>query len=277
MNFVYAIYSGHMDRWYANGNINLQTLHVTDLAVKIARRLVCYGFPAPHRNDSCRRFFSLLTAQLPSIYSTFEAIYSPDGDALGKCGPVAKHLLHAGKFCEQFRYRCSLPTNGPVLELSSNAMENYAMNHSFVLMPNSIQLVEVYWKIATSASNTPVREIQKVVIQGLMLLKQCIKLATTPETHLKLMGAAEGGDMAESLRTLHTDLFSTSSLNVILEALITRFFVLTAEDVKAWESVCRHKLESRSLTSPGFGGMVDLARGCSLGIRNSPMCREGVS
>lgn len=116
-------------------------------------------------------------------------------------------------------------------------MENYAINHSFMLMPGSTQLVKIYWGICTSAASSPQPDIQKVVIQGLILMKQCIKLASTPETHLKLMRNSERAAMARSLELLGTELFSTESLVWILECLVTLFLVLQADDLESWEDV----------------------------------------
>lgn len=116
-------------------------------------------------------------------------------------------------------------------------MENYATNPNFILMPESLNVVQVYWKICTSATNSDNSDIQKVIIQGLRLLKQCLKLASAPELQLKLMSVAERDELTCSLQLLNVELFSASSLIHILECLVTLFLALRNDDLESWENV----------------------------------------
>lgn len=111
------------------------------------------------------------------------------------------------------------------------------MNYSFVLMPNSVPLVEIYWRIVTGAADSHDPDIQKVIIQGLILLKQCIKLVSLPQGHHKILNNKESQEVAACLELLHEQLFSTTSTRKILEDLISLFFVLGEEDLAVWNSV----------------------------------------
>lgn len=127
----------------------------------------------------------------------------------------------------------------PVLELSSNSMQNYVMNYNYVLMPGSMSLVRGYWSIVTQAAYSGHRDIRKVVLQGLILLKQCIKLVSMPETHLNIMKNKENEQVSQALQILRGELFAESSLISILENIITLFFVLREEDVNEWDAVSK--------------------------------------
>lgn len=117
-------------------------------------------------------------------------------------------------------------------------MENYGLNFSFALMPGSMQVVQDYWDIVVTAAKSPSGVIRKVVIQGLILLKQCVKLAGLPETSLRHMRDKENVVITEALQILHAHLFTPASLISILENLISLFFVLNADDIKEWDTVC---------------------------------------
>lgn len=111
------------------------------------------------------------------------------------------------------------------------------MNYNYVLMPGSMQLVKIYWEIVVAAAASKWIDIQKVVIQGMILLKQCVKLVGLPETSIRIMKDKESLEVTESLRILETELFAPESLKSIIENLITLFFILKSEDVELWEEV----------------------------------------
>lgn len=102
LQFVAAVYSSYADRWLSNQDsqdIN-QDLHISDQALKITRRLVCYGFETPYDDEQCRLFFSLLSSHVPRMWSIFTelATIQPSDDT--KLEAISKNLLHAGKFCK---------------------------------------------------------------------------------------------------------------------------------------------------------------------------------
>lgn len=123
-------------------------------------------------------------------------------------------------------------------------MENYALNYNYVLMPGSMEVAKQYWAIVILAAKSKDSNIRKVVVQGLILLKQCIKLVGLPETSLRLMKDKENLEVRESLRLLNSELFAPDSLVSILENLITLFFILRMEDIDEWQTV------SISISSP---------------------------
>lgn len=116
-------------------------------------------------------------------------------------------------------------------------MQNYAMNYNYVLMPDSMNLVKVYWSIVIQAAFSSNGDVRKVVLQGLILLKQCIKLVSMPETHLNVMKGKEREEILQALQILRGELFADDSLISILENLVTLFFVLREEDVNDWDTV----------------------------------------
>lgn len=104
LHFVFSAYSNYSSRWLSHTSYTAFDLTLSDLALKIARRLICYGFVSPHDNDDSRQFFALLSSQVETMWRIFSnaesnaqaghAESSYDMETL-----VAKHLLHAGKFC----------------------------------------------------------------------------------------------------------------------------------------------------------------------------------
>lgn len=116
-------------------------------------------------------------------------------------------------------------------------MQNSALNYTYVLMPGSMALVGIYWSIVTHPISTVSDDVNRVKIQGMILLKQCIKLIATPDIHLGLMKDDERMEVEEALRILSQDLFAPDSTVNILENLITLFFRLNEEDLTAWDDV----------------------------------------
>lgn len=107
-----------------------------------------------------------------------------------------------------------------------------------------MEVAKQYWAIVILAAKSKDSNIRKVVVQGLILLKQCIKLVGLPETSLRLMKDKENLEVRESLRLLNSELFAPDSLVSILENLITLFFILRMEDIDEWQTV------SISISSP---------------------------
>lgn len=126
-------------------------------------------------------------------------------------------------------------------------MENYAINYEFVLMPDSMPLIETYWTIITGAADTHSPIIRKVIIQGLILVKQCIKLVSLPEAHYMLLKNKEGLEVTACLELLHERLFSSTSITKVLVDLVSLYFILNDEDLVDWRAVRQHISSSQML------------------------------
>ncbi|ORY80485.1 armadillo-type protein [Protomyces lactucae-debilis] len=223
LSCITQAYEATTANWLRNGENAAMpsdhTLLIADLALKIARRLVCHGYEHPYTDDTCRHFFSLAASHIDPLWQLVAVLNEEDTSPSAQ--RLRSHLVHAGKF---------------FLELSSSSMESYAMNYAYVLMPGSMQLVKTYWSMVVSAADSPHTTIRKVVVQGLILIKQSVKLVAMPKTNLRVMRGKESADLQAALHMLETDLFAPSSLGGIFEALVTRFLLLRREDLEHWEA-----------------------------------------
>lgn len=102
MEYVFAYYSNYSQRWLAD-NLSVESIRMSDVALKIARRLVCHGYERPYQNETCRKFFALLSSQILTMWSRLQIAGQSDAtSAQAEC--LSKHLLHAGKFCTTFSF-----------------------------------------------------------------------------------------------------------------------------------------------------------------------------
>lgn len=128
-----------------------------------------------------------------------------------------------------------------VLELSTNPMDSVGMNHNFALMPGAMELAGHYWNITSMAVGFDSQDSCKIAIQGLTLLRQCIKFNNTTEVHLGLMIAEDRTTIEQSLHNLREGFFSAASLTNVLEGLISRVLILRPRDMEAWEDVWQNQ------------------------------------
>lgn len=226
LEFVAAAYSTFEDRLLNDfEGCSYETILVADLALKTARRLVCHGYELPYRDARCRAFFSHAASDVDRVWAIVAGLEMRNLDPRPRDELIRKHVVHLGKF---------------FLELSSNsALESVAMNHNFVLMPASLDLVRRYWDVVVSAAEVSSRNhdcVRKVVVQGMMLVKGCIKLIALPSVSLRLMNETESDEVRHSLDILRSDLFAPEPLARMLENLIIKFFILRVEDLGDWEN-----------------------------------------
>ena len=226
LSFVTSAHASFSDRLLTDfEGCTYETILIADLSLKIARRLVCYGYELPYRDPLCRSFFARASSDVDRAWSIVGGLEMRNLDPRPRDELVRRYVVHLGKF---------------FLELSNNtALESVAMNHNFVLMPGSLDLVRRYWDVVVSAADVSSRNhdcIRKVVVQGMMLLKGCIKLVALPSVSLRLMAATESDEVTQSLNLLKSDLFAPTPLARMLENLIIKFFVLRVEDLGDWEN-----------------------------------------
>jgi hypothetical protein len=195
-----------------------EVLVIADLALKIARRLICHGYEHPYTDATCRDFFTCVASHVEPLWRLVASL--AEADASPTAQRLRSHLVHAGKF---------------FLELSSSNMENSSMNYTYVLMPGSMQLVATYWAMVEQAAGSPHASIRKVVVQGLILVKQCVRLLAMPKTNLRVMRDQDSAALSSAISMLETDLFAPSRLGNIFEVLVTRFLLLRQQDIEAWE------------------------------------------
>ncbi|BFZ55429.1 hypothetical protein PYCC9005_002470 [Savitreella phatthalungensis] len=203
----------------------IATILVADLAIKTARRLICSGYELPYQDELCRRLFTRLCSDFDRVWNIVSGLEMRNIDPRARDELLRRHIVHHGKL---------------FLELASNsALESIATNPNFVLMPGSMELVRRYWAVVVAAAEVSSRNhgcIRKVVLQGMQLVKSCLKLVAMPSVSMRLINSEATEEIRCALSLLGNSLFAPDSLTQMLENLIIKFFVLKAEDFGDWEN-----------------------------------------
>ena len=164
-----GVYVRVVDMWAPSGSPASELLTISLLCLKILRRLLVAGFEFPNRHENVGQFWQILQQHLASFINltsgTTEYVQG-----------VRKHVIHLGKI---------------FLEVSK------IHQHTFALMPGSIDLVKSYWSLVvahgeTLASSKPIGASgkrvtngiqdegdeefrEKVALHGMLLFWACVK------------------------------------------------------------------------------------------------------
>lgn len=176
-----GVYVRCVDMWASSGSPEPELLFASSLCLKLLRRLLGSGFEFPNRHENVGEFWQILQQHLAS----FMNMTSGTGEFVKG---VRKHVILLGKI---------------FLNVSKN------QQHSFVLLPGSIDLVKSYWGLVVShgetlASSAPIgtsvnqqskdeedegdKEFrEKVALHGMLLFWGCLKAVYHPTPTYRCM------------------------------------------------------------------------------------------
>ena len=127
---------------------------------------------------------------------------------------------------------------------------------SFAISPDSIPLVNVYWKAISrfgktfgSQTTTPSARIgndgdaddeempamEKISLKGLLLLRACLKMAFKPSQIYRYSRKEVQLDRENSVKLIKDGLLTESFAREMMETLVTHFFVFRPRDLRDWE------------------------------------------
>lgn len=238
MQILGQLYLQEVQSWQAllNDNPNDHAslnhrLHTSLLAIKILRRLLISGYEFPHRESEVHHFWELTSSQ---VGSCIHIISNSPALPVELMQLVEKHLLQLSKLH---------------LEMSKTHPA------SFVILPNSINLVRSYWSLVkqygetfgsrTASTHTAAalgldtneeKSFQeKLSLKGLSLIRACIKMVFNPAQTFKYQKPQEKEERAAAMQAIKVELLSQAFVQELMEVVVTKFFVFREADLREWE------------------------------------------
>ena len=242
---VNSVYVGCVKTWItfltAGGDDEggaLESIEISLLALRLLRRLMISGYEFPNRHAEIQDIWRSLV----SHFGQMLALVQRDSSLLG-ANPkrlIEKHLMQISK-------------------LHINMAQSYPVGYA--LLPDSTLLVKAYWGLVrqfgeTFGSQNPVSfknthsdsdadtddgpsAMEKLALKGLLLIRACLKMVFSPVQTLRYQKDEDKQERKMSKALLRDDLLSEKLAREVMETLVTRFFVFTARDLKAWEEEVR--------------------------------------
>lgn len=201
------------------------------LGLRVLRRLLIAGWDHPHRSIEARGFCNLISNHFSEFFSLSANESSSLHDSIRRL--VEKHLRQIAKL------HINLARTHPA---------------GFALLPNSVDLISVYWNIVNrfadkygsqtltafsadddSHDDRSISIVEYLSLKGLLLLRACIKMVFNPAQTFKYQHAEDKEEKALSRELLKKNLLTEDFAQVVMQTLMTRFFVLTPRDLQDWE------------------------------------------
>lgn len=220
-----------------------QEMHTSLLAIKTLRRLMIAGYEFPNRESEVHEFWQLTSSQVGQFINIISNPTALPDDLLQL---AEKHLLQLSKLH---------------LEMAKSHPA------AFVILPNSIDLVQSYWILVkqfgeTFGSRTPVANAaigfngdqsearpfqEKLGLKGLSLIRACIKMVFNPTQTFKYRHAQEKEERAAATQAIKDQLLNHAFIQEVMEVVVTKFFVFRESDLREWEEEpeeWEHSMES---------------------------------
>ena len=216
----------------------LESIEISLLALRLLRRLMVSGFEFPNRHEEIQDIWRSLV----SHFGQMLALVQRDSSLLG-ANPkrlIEKHLMQISK-------------------LHVNMAQSHPVGYA--LLPESTLLVKAYWGLVrqfgeTFGSQNPMSfqkiqsdsdadtdegpsAMEKLTLKGLLLIRACLKMVFSPVQTFRYQKDEDKQERKASRALLRDDLLSEKLAREVMETLVTRFFVFTARDFKAWEEEVR--------------------------------------
>ena len=242
---VNSIYVGCVKNWISflttGGDDEggaLESIELSLLALQLLRRLIVSGYDFPNRHAEIQDIWRTLV----SHFGLMLALVQEDSSLLG-ANPrrlIEKHLMQISK-------------------LHVNVAQSHPVGYA--LLPDSTLLAKAYWGLARQfgeacGSQNPMSftkihsdsdadkdegssAMEKLTLKGLLLIRACLKMVFNPMQTFRYQQDEDKEEQKMSKAIMRNDLLSKKLAREVMETLVTRFFVLTARDLKAWEEEVR--------------------------------------
>lgn len=199
--------------------IDLAKMEVGYMALKVTGKVLAEGYANCNRAEEAAFFFKHSVEH----FQGFVSIYDEQPVEL-----IAKHIRTLGKIYIHIFER------QPV---------------SFLMMPDSLQLIQSYLSVVQSKASilqqvgSPDQEEdivefwEKIVVQGLLLLKKVITLFhKNGVSTIRYRTQGEKEEAKQAFEFLEKSFFTPNVINNIVDLLLTSYFRLTPRDLENWRS-----------------------------------------
>ncbi|KAI1459566.1 ARM repeat-containing protein [Annulohypoxylon moriforme] len=215
------------------GDENSEALLAMDIslyALKTLRRLFMVGYELPHNDKNVQEFWS-------SSQDQFKVLFGFVND-----GPsnVARYVDVLTKLFMQYT------------KLHLEMAEQHPS--SFVLLPNSLNLVRAYWFLTTKVAavfseSVGIRHnassqgktktegpiLEKVALKGLLLLRACIQMVYRGKRTIAYRPPEAIQEEQQAMEQIKVDLLKDEFIIEISNVIVTRFLLFREADLNAWE------------------------------------------
>ncbi|KAI1205398.1 ARM repeat-containing protein [Annulohypoxylon truncatum] len=208
----------------------LLAMEISLYALKTLRRLLLVGYESPHNDKNVQNFWS-------SSQDQFQVLF---GFVDGGPSNIACYVDVLTKLFMQYS------------KLHIEMAEQHPS--SFVLLPNSLNLVRAYWfltaKVAAvfsesvgirhNASNqgkakTEGPILEKIALKGLLLLRACVQMVHRGKRTILYRSSEAVQEEKQAIEHLKVELLKDEFIIEISNVIVTRFLLFRQADLDAWE------------------------------------------
>ena len=211
----------------------LESIETSLLALQVLRRLIISGYDFPNRQTEIRNIWNVFVSHFGQMLALVRGSSSSLGANPRKL--IENHLIQISK-------------------LHVNMVQSHPAGYA--LLPDSTGLAKAYWGLARqfgetlgSQTPTPSRMIgsdgdadkdegpsmmEKLTLKGLLLIRACLRMVFNPVQTFKYQKDEDKEERITSKELMKSDLLSGDFAHEVMETLVTRFFVFTAQDLKEW-------------------------------------------
>ena len=213
-----------------HGEATSDDLEQSFLALRVLRRLLVAGYEHPNRHTEIQEFWGLLNQQF---------------------GEITPHL---SQYASSFETQRPHLMESHLVQISKLHLEMVRVHPAaFILLLDSVLLIQAYWDfivnwessqgLITSSEVEIDAEVpeeymtytERVSLKGLLLLRGCAKMVYSPTQTFKYQHNADKEERKQAIEMVKSTLLSENMINLMMETLVSRFFVLRPKDVRGWQ------------------------------------------
>lgn len=213
------------------------TLSVSLITLKILRRLTVSGYEFPNRAEEVKQLWIIFRNQLASF---IQLTGSNISGIAAQQKLIRKHVTSLGKLYLE------------VSQLHAPA---------FALLPDTLEVLRTYWEVIlaygeelgvnaerirarlnngeeidSGVLDDPERSqyIERVALHGALLLRNCAKSIFNPTQTFRYKHKEEKEETEQAKNVFRTQLFTPQMVTQCMEVLVTRYFILSPNDIEEW-------------------------------------------
>ncbi|CAG8528258.1 11592_t:CDS:10 [Ambispora leptoticha] len=219
---VGSVFIEHINRFYAlfssSNDVSQITmeLETSILALKCIRRLITHGFQDITEVDQAKRFPGLLFDYLQKFFNLRISMQDAESPIFAF---IESHITLIGKLYIDLQKTHPVP---------------------FALAPQAMEIVKYYWNVLVVhgpsydqglSTNSSPMQFEKFFVQALLLIKGVIKKSAYNQNPRGI----DKSKIAAAIKTVDNEFLTPEFITSCAEILISRFLILTKEDLNMWE------------------------------------------
>ncbi|KAI2472510.1 ARM repeat-containing protein [Annulohypoxylon bovei var. microspora] len=208
----------------------LLAMEISLYALKALRRLLIVGYEFPHNDKTVQEFWDETQKQFAVVFDIVNGDHSK----------IAFYIDSIEKISIQYT------------KLHIEMAEQHP--GSFVLLPNSLNLVLSYWNLTARVAkifneSDGIRQdsstqgkakaegpiLEKLALKGLLLLRACVQMVHRPKHTILYRSKATIEEEQQAIQRIKVDLLKDDLIVEVANVIITRFLLFRQADLDVWE------------------------------------------